>query len=102
MKREASNGELRASFPGSRWQSPKSEADKGVHPEERGGPPKDGLHPFPSEPPLPSRLLAFQPLDFRFIIAYGVDLGAKHNCSESEKQETLKAQEDQQDYSDWR
>lgn len=36
---------------------------------------------------------------YRFIVAYGVDLSAKHNCSESEKQKALKAQEDQQDYS---
>lgn len=28
-----------------------------------------------------------------------MDLGAKHNCSESEKQKTLKAQEDHQDHS---
>lgn len=36
---------------------------------------------------------------YRFIIAYWVDLGAKHDCSESEKQKTLKAQEDHQDHS---
>lgn len=28
-----------------------------------------------------------------------MDLGAKHNCSESEKQKTFKAQEDHQDHS---
>lgn len=34
-----------------------------------------------------------------FVIAYRVDLGAKHDCGEREEQEALKAQEDQQDYS---
>lgn len=33
------------------------------------------------------------------VIAYRVDLGAEHDCSEGEEQEALKAQEDQQDYS---
>lgn len=32
-----------------------------------------------------------------FIVAYGVDLGAKHYGRERQKEKTLKAQEDKQD-----
>lgn len=85
MMRRASDRELWTSFPGSPLQVPEPEADKGIHPKEGGGSPKDRLHPFPPQPPLPRGLLTFQSLDLRFIVAYGVDLGAKHNCSESEK-----------------
>lgn len=61
--RGVSNGELWASFSGSHLQSPKSEADEGIDPEEGRRPPKDRLHPLPSQPPLPGRLLTFQSLN---------------------------------------
>lgn len=60
---EGSDRELRASFPGPHLQPPESEANKGVHPEERGRAPEDRLHPFPPQPALPRGLLTLQPLD---------------------------------------
>ena len=50
--------------------------------------------------PLPTHACALRPETpsgggaYRLVIAYGVDLGAEHHRSESEKQQTLKAQED--------
>lgn len=69
-----SHRELGASFPGPHLQSPESEANKGVHPEEGGGPPEDRLHPFPPQPSLPRGLLTLQPLDL--LGAEGEAVGA--------------------------
>ena len=50
--------------------------------------------------PLPTHAGALRPKTpsgggaYRLVIAYGVDLGAEHHRGESEKQQTLKAQED--------
>lgn len=37
----------------------------------------------------------------RFISADGVDLSPKHDCSEDQKEETFKAEEDEEDDSCW-
>lgn len=38
---------------------------------------------------------------YRLVAADGVDLGPKHDCSEDQKEETLKAEEDEEDDSCW-
>lgn len=77
-------------------QAPEAQSSKRIEPQKRGRTPEHCLHPLPAHPPLPRWLLVLQPLDFRLIIANGVNLCAEHDGGEGEEEDSLQAEENEE------
>lgn len=98
-----SDGELGAALPSADHQeASQSQSGERVEPQKRRRASEHGLHPVPAHSPLPRRLLVLQPLDFRLVVADGVDLGAEHDSGEGEEEESLQTQENKEHDSYWR
>lgn len=74
---------------------------EGTHPAYRERVTKHQLHIHPFGPFGPSSLLLLEMFDARLVGADGVDLGPKHDCGEDQKEETLEAEDDEEDDRCW-